>query len=162
MPDDPAALAVAHEYLLEPSAIRRGAHARQSGGEAGGHDGLQKVVERVDLEGLDGVLVVGGGEDHLGQFFEAFQQFEAGHAGHLDVEEEKVGRELRDHRERFLAVARFAGDLDLGMLQQQAAQLQAGKALIVDDQGFHSVRGMTTVAVTRPSPLRRSRCARAP
>src|SRR5258707_4157095 len=91
-----------------------------------------------------------------------FQQLEAGHARHLDVEEEEVGRELRDHRQCFFAAAGFAGNLDFGVLGEQPAQLQTGEAFIVDDQSFHTARGMITVATTRPSPFWRSSCARSP
>src|SRR5205807_9969331 len=90
------------------------------------------------------------------------QQLQAGHAGHLDVEEENVGSELRDHRQRFFAAARFARNLDFGVLGEQPAQLQTGKPFIIDDQSFHTARGMITVATTRPSPFWRSSCARSP
>src|SRR5690242_10459209 len=80
-----------------------GAKAREGGGEALGRDGLEEVVERVHFEGAEGVLVVGSGEDDLGDDFQALEQLEAGHAGHLDVEKEEVGREGVDEGEGFFA-----------------------------------------------------------
>src|SRR5438067_10096020 len=40
--------------------------------------GLEQVVDRMQLEGLDRVLVVGGGEDHAGAAAGELQHFQAG------------------------------------------------------------------------------------
>ena len=55
-----------------------------------GLDGLEQVVDGIGFEGAEGVLVVGGGEDDEGLSGEMREEFEAVHAGHLDVEEEHV------------------------------------------------------------------------
>ncbi len=61
-------------------------------GEAGLVDGLQDIIDGVYIEGLDGVVVEGGGENYVGNFQFALDEFledaEAVEAGHLDVEED--------------------------------------------------------------------------
>ena len=65
-------------------------------GQALGAKRLQEVVHGVDLECLQGELVVGRGEDHcranLGR--EKLQNLETIDLGHLYVEEEEIRREL--------------------------------------------------------------------
>ena len=54
-------------------------------------DGLQQVVERLDSEGVDGVLRVGGHEDDRGRrALASGAQLEAGQPRQLDVEEDGV------------------------------------------------------------------------
>jgi hypothetical protein len=64
-------------------------------GDAGFVKGLEDVVDGVDVEGLDGVLVKGSGEDDVRNFEFAFDKLledaEAIEAGHLHVEEDEVG-----------------------------------------------------------------------
>ncbi len=67
----------------------------QGFGDAGFVEGLEDVINGVYVEGLDGVVVEGGGEDDLRDaqvaFEELFDYAEAVQAGHLDVEEDEVG-----------------------------------------------------------------------
>jgi len=75
---------------------------------AGFVEGLQDVVNRVYVEGLDGVVVEGGGENDLWDAEFALQEFfdyaEAVQAGHLHVEEDQVGFVFFDQRDGFQAV----------------------------------------------------------
>ncbi len=80
-------------------------------------EGLEQIVDGVDLKGADGVLIVGGGEDDLGQGGALLEQFlqhsEAVEAGHLDVEEDEVGLVGADEFDGFDAVD--AGGENLGV-----------------------------------------------
>jgi hypothetical protein len=62
-------------------------------------------------------------------------------------------RETGDEIECFQTGASLACDLNSRVRGEQTAQLLTGHAFIVDDQRFHLVAGIDTVAVTRPSPL---------
>ena len=72
-------------------------------GEPVGAHRLEHVVDRVQVEGLDGVLLVGGDEDDRRRGPEAAEhlgQLEPGQAGHLDVEEDRVDRALLQDPQR--------------------------------------------------------------
>ena len=49
------------------------------------------------------------------------EEGEAVEAGHLHVEEDELGRALGDHAQRLLAVTRFADELDVGVVVEEAA-----------------------------------------
>ena len=70
-------------------------------------NGLQQIVERVDLERAQGILVVGRREDEERHALEALEQIEATAAGHGDVEEQHVDRQLREARLRLVGVRRL-------------------------------------------------------
>ncbi|KPC88469.1 hypothetical protein ADL35_05495, partial [Streptomyces sp. NRRL WC-3753] len=62
-------------------------------GEAFAADGLEDVVDGLEVEGVDGEALVGGDEDDERRARESGQQaghVESGEPGHLDVEEEHV------------------------------------------------------------------------
>jgi len=75
----------------------------------------------VDLERPQGVLVVCGDEDDDRELdrLELSEQREAVHLGHLDVEEQNVGRLAPDRVERRPAVGAFPNDLNLGIVGEQ-------------------------------------------
>ena len=113
--------------LHEPVALVGGVAARtcsrtrvQGGLEAHVIDRLEQVVDGARLEGLDGVLVVGGDEHQHRQGFlrQVRQHLEAGHARHLDVEEHQVGLVLLDGGERLAAVGALRDDLEVGGVAQ--------------------------------------------
>ena len=54
-------------------------------------DGFEKIVDAVDLEGLEGVLVVGGGEDDGTGDVHLVEDVEGETVGKVDVHEAKVG-----------------------------------------------------------------------
>ena len=67
---------------------------------------------------------------------EPVRHFEAVEAGHLDVEEQDVGRQALDDADRLEAVAGLRDHLDAAHLLEHVAQLFARELLIVDDDGF--------------------------
>jgi hypothetical protein len=106
-------------------------------GEALLLDGLQDVIDRMHLEGLDRVLVVGRDEYdrrrvlHIG---EARYDLEAIEPRHLDIEEHDVGPQLPDRFYGLVPLARFAGDLDAGDRAENALQVLARGRFVVDDE----------------------------
>ena len=98
---------------------------------------LEHVVDGVELEGVDGVLVVGGDEDRGRRGLEAGEdlgELDAGEPGHLDVEEDRVDLQLLQQPQR---LGGGVGGVHLGdpvVLLEQEGQLVEGRALVVDDQ----------------------------
>ena len=99
--------------------------------------GLEHVVDRVELEGVDGVPLVGGHEDDRRRLLEAGQhlgQLEPGQARHRDVEEDPVDLQLLEDPQR--VGGRVAGEhlADPGVALQQEGQLVQCGTLVVDDE----------------------------
>ena len=82
---------------------------------------LQHVVDGALLEGGDGVLVVGGHEHDVALAARQPRDLEPGHAGHLDVEEQHVGRMLGERARRLDAVGGLGADRELGPQRRRAA-----------------------------------------
>ena len=86
-------------------------------GYAGLVKGLEDVVDGVDVEGLDGIVVEGGGKDDVRHFELALDEFlehaKAIETGHLDVEEEQVRRMLFDEIDGFDAVFSLSEKVDV-------------------------------------------------
>ena len=121
--------------IAAASAAWRRAHAIERGGQPRAVHRLQQVIERRELEGIDRVLIERGAEDHRGpRLAERRGDVEAAGAGHLDVEQHQIGRQLGDLLRRLHAVFRFADDFDVGMRAQQLLQPLARRLLVVDDQ----------------------------
>jgi len=91
------------------------------------------------------VVIEGGGEDHVGNFESAFDEFlqdaKAVKAGHLDVEENKVGRVFLDEVDGFEAVFALADDGNFGEGFEKEGELLTGGLLVVDDDGVDGHEG---------------------
>ena len=113
-----------------------------------GAHGLEHVVDRAQVEGLDGVRLVGGDEDDRRRRPEPAEhvgELEPGEARHLHVEEDAVDVALAQHAQPL--GGRVAGD-DRGhprVAGEQVLQLVEGRPLVVDDQHAEAVH-----AVGRP------------
>src|SRR5512146_398407 len=79
--------------LLRPHAL---ASAGESSLETFRAEGLQQVIDRVDLEGSQSVLIVSSDEDDGELVPDKFQDLKTVKLRHLDVEEDKVGLALVD------------------------------------------------------------------
>ncbi|MGB2675465.1 MAG: hypothetical protein WAN12_00080 [Candidatus Acidiferrum sp.] len=114
-------------------------------GDAGFVEGLEDVVHGVDVEGLYGILVESGGEDDVGDFEFAldqlFEDAEAVEAGHLYVEEEKVGGMLFDEIDGFEAVFALGEEIDFGEGFEEEGQLFASGLFVVNDDGVDGHEG---------------------
>ena len=116
-------------------------------------DRLQQIIHGVDLERVERVLVVGGGEDHARRVLHAHQvhgRLEAVHARHADVHQQHVGVELGGHFHRLGAVGGLADDGIAADVGDQLAQPLARQFLVIHDQDSHASpprSGSTTVTV---------------
>ena len=91
----------------------------------------------MDLEGTQGVLVVGGDEHHdreVGRV-ELPQEREAVHFRHLHVQKQQIGRVVADRLERRSPVGAFADEADVAVVREQTPDRGARGGLVVHDQG---------------------------
>ena len=115
------------------STTRRTASARRSLAHR-----LEEVVDGAQLEGLDGVLLVGGHEhdrrrrlkraEHLGEV-------EPGEAGHLDVEEDRVDLLGLQHPQRLGRRVGWWHLADARVAAEQEGELVERGPLVVDRRG---------------------------
>ena len=89
----------------------------------------------MDLEGTERMLVVGSHKDDRHFVADQFEDLEAVELRHMNVEEEQVGLELRNHLDGFKSIGALAHDFNFGMALQQFAQELAGKFFVLDDYG---------------------------
>jgi len=103
--------------------------------QADAADGFQQIVHGMQLEGIDGMLVVGRAENHAGpRFRQTGSHVDAARTRHLDVEQDQVGPELRHPFHGLHSGLGFTHDLQVRMGGQQLAQTRPRRLLIVDDQ----------------------------
>jgi hypothetical protein len=140
-----------HDVLVARRARRRTQPFHQAlhrGGEARLADGLHEVVERFGFECAKGELIVGRKKHHLRHplYGSAANHFEAVYARHLNVEEDHVGRQRVQRRERLRAVAAFPGDGKLRKRRQQLSHAPARGGLVIDNQDspLNLLHGWTT------------------
>jgi hypothetical protein len=116
------------------------ARARQRLKQERQTDRLQQVVDRVHLESLQRIGVVGGGENdrrRLGEFLQMLRNLDAVDFRHADVEQHDVGIHRRNQFERVAAVIGLAGDFERNFqraVTQQIAQTVARRRLVIDHQ----------------------------
>src|SRR5207249_166437 len=81
---------------------------------------LEEIVRRVELKGLDGVLIIGCAEDDLrqGAGGNGVDDLESAAARHLDVEQNEVRLQSLDRLNRGQAVLCLADHGDTGMLSK--------------------------------------------
>ena len=82
--------------------------------EAGEGDGLEQVIDSIDLVTLEGIFAIGGGEDDGGDVLEGARKFDAVEVGHVDVEENDIDMMLLAEAEGFEGVLGGAGELEFG------------------------------------------------
>ena len=136
-----------------------------AGGQALALDRLDDIVHRLRLEGLQGVLIVGGDEDDQGEgrairrpvLGQRLRSFEAAHRRHADVEEAHLGRLREGLGHGRCAVANRGRDLQLGPQGRKLGrQCQRKQGFVFGDQcGGHGevgkVRGKVRHARVPPS-----------
>jgi hypothetical protein len=93
----------------------------------------------MNFEGADRIRVIRSGEDDRRrrlQLLQVLGELDAIHLGHPDVQEDHVGRILREHVERGAARRSLAHHLELNIraaVGEQIAQARARWGLVVDD-----------------------------
>ena len=110
--------------------------------EARGLDGLEQVIEGFGIEGADRVFGVGRDKNDTGGGRDVGQQVEAAFGRHRNVEEYDVGRLTRQEVDGLGEVGRFAGEINARLRLQELAQLLAGEAFVVDEDGAEAVHGV--------------------
>jgi hypothetical protein len=107
--------------------------------EAGFIEGLEDVVDGVNIEGLDGIVVEGGGEDDVRDFEFPFDEFledaETVEAGHLDVEENEVGGVFLDEVDGVEAVFALSQEVNFGEGFEEKREFLTRGFFVVDDNG---------------------------
>ncbi len=103
--------------------------------------GLEQVIDRIEIEALECMLFVGGGEDDF-----ALATHEPGNVKpvelwHLDVEQEKVRRVIAQVLQSVDGVGEGGGEGELGVLVDVGFQEFDGQRFVVDDDGFHGRYG---------------------
>ena len=141
-----AAAAQALPQGLEPGRIRPWAAQPglvQGGLETLGPHRLEQVIHRIQLESLDRVVVVGGGEDHRRHLLQPRQmpgQLQPVHARHVDVGQNHVHRlsgmvlQPFQGRQAIFRLAQDPGRTDRGQILQQGAQADPGQGFVIDEQ----------------------------
>ena len=113
-------------------------------------EGLEQIIERVNLEGSQRIVVVSGDEDdqrHL-TCRDRAERGEAIHFGHLHVEEDERGPLFIDRRDRFTTVGAFADHLHVRVAREHTAYAPTRQRLVVHDQrayGFRRTHPMATL-----------------
>jgi hypothetical protein len=137
-PGDPAELdgdaVLAARAVAAPAGLDDTAHRLRQSVLA---DGLEDVVDRVELERLDRVVVVRGDEDDWWRGLEAGQhlgQLEAVEAGHPDVGEDRVDAALLQHAQGLGGVVGRGDVPDPSVVLEQPGELVERGTLVVDDE----------------------------
>lgn len=109
-------------------------------------DGFEKIVDAVDLEGLEGVLVVGGGEDDGTGDVHLVEDVEGETVGKVDVHKAEVGIggcgrgvELLEVFDALLNALYDGEDVESGrQLGERALEVLRGHNLVFDNEDvFH-------------------------
>src|SRR4026209_354776 len=99
-------------------------------------EGLQQVIEGMDLERAHGILVVRSYEDDVGRRLriERFEHLETAQLRHLNVQKDEVRPERLDRINSFTTIRTLRNYLDVRILSQHFANHLASARFIVDDQ----------------------------
>jgi hypothetical protein len=102
--------------------------------------GFQNVSDRIGIESLDRVLIVGGGEYDGRWIFRPVQvmrRLDAVHTRHADIEKHHVRPGLRGDVQGLATVGGLADDLVLAGVLQHLAQSVSRRCFVVHDQHPH-------------------------
>lgn len=105
---------------------------------------LDQVAHGADLEGFQGEFVMGRAEDHSRRRFplaESGRDLEAVQTGHADIQQDDIGLEAVDQRQRFFAIAgRGLEDAIAVQLPYQSGQALSRQRFVIDNQDIHKLR----------------------
>ena len=102
-------------------------------------DGFEQVVDRFELEPLDGVFGVGGREDDHRPLLrgERAHEIDAAEIGHVDVAEDQIHGLFFERAGGFERVAVFARKFQKGNACDVGAQLAQCERFVVDGDAVH-------------------------
>lgn len=131
------------------------ANPQQGGFEAFAAHGLEEVVESADIEGFEGVPVIGRDEDDGGAVmgFELAGDGEAVKAGHLEIEEDDVGAEAVDQLDGFESVVGFTDDRNAADLFELLTEDLAGDRFVVGNESAHQATALSR-GTSKPTEVR--------
>jgi hypothetical protein len=106
--------------------------------KAYGLDGFGEVVDGAYGKGFDGELIVSCDEDGWGHVMRTncVDDVEAADAGHLDVEQEKIGGRGFQTGDGLSAISAFGDYFDLFILSEEELEPFACERLIIGHDGF--------------------------
>ena len=130
--------------------------------EALGIDRLEQIVQRLRFEGPQRMMVVRGEEDDVegARFGRGGEHAEAVDAWHLHVEEDEMGREVAQCRDRLLARAGFADLTNVAVALEAAPHLPPRRRLVVHNQHADHVWYGISTETSRPPPSQFSKARR--
>lgn len=121
-----------------------GTHATEGLGEARACGRLEKIIQRLFLEGPHRVVIVSGDENDVGQVrgIERPQHLESIHARHLDVQQKEIRAKVLHSINGRWTVCAFRHDLGVGIGAEEAAQAVPGKRFVIDKDNaqFHGIQ----------------------
>jgi len=86
-------------------------------------DGFEQIIQRVHLKGADGILVERRDKDDAGRDSGALQQFKAGSARHLNIEENDVRLGFLHQGHRLIDIRSLSDERQLFELGEHEPQL---------------------------------------
>ena len=104
----------------------------------GGVYGLEQIIDAVHLEGPDGILVVGGGENNRAGHRGTLKQLKAQPIGQMNIQKQHVGRRLQGIEQHHGRGHRFGGGYYIHgrlLAPQQIGQAPGREGFIFDDKG---------------------------
>ena len=104
--------------------------------EVGVGNGLEQVVEGIDLVAVEGVLLEGSGKDDAGARIDHPREFEPVEFGHLDVEEEEVDLLFGQFLHGLNSTGVFPCQFEEGSLGYIALKQSEGQGFIVYNGTF--------------------------
>lgn len=100
--------------------------------------GLQEVVESLSSDGVNGIVLVGGVEDHVElTIVESINQIQPGFKGHSNVDEHNVGAAISNGVVAYTSVGSLVNDADERTVTfDLAVQDFTGGRFIINDDGI--------------------------
>ena len=99
--------------------------------------GLEKVVDRFDLEGLDRVRIVRGCKNHLRWIAERTKDTEPIVARHLHIEKNQIRLRTLNDLDCCRTVFGFSDDFDIGERREKALRPIPRELLVVNEHQPH-------------------------
>jgi hypothetical protein len=99
-------------------------------------EGLEQIIQGVDLEGAQSILVIRRDENDTGRpvLAHGLQDAEAVQFGHAYIEKQEIGPLLTDGRDGARTVEAFADHLNVGFGLKQRTQALPAQRLVIRDQ----------------------------
>src|SRR5579872_1226959 len=111
---------------------------------------LQKVIDRMHIEGADGIFIVGSNEYDGPIRANQLEHFEAVQLRHLNIEEEKIGFEFANHLHRIESVGALRNDFNFTVRRKELSNHLTREFFVVDN---HSANLLVCAHTHAPTPF---------